>query len=773
MNTNNNGNGNQGGDGTGNNTGGGQAQGTNTQVDANAAAAAATAAAATAALATAAQTNQQQQQQNQPQPLIDPASYTKWTAQWPTATGPIGKALTASIGDATAQKTMAKAAFDLFNDPAPNLNALNGDESPFAAIINIPDSPLFRVIYGFGAPISMLNPTASTDIYALYGDIDGSANVPLAMKLPTASLTKVKLALPSDAMVQGKAAGWPTNWPVWKVSDLTATKGGVEKEIITVAPVPFFTVMDGLDEDLHAIELLERFVSMQDAHTEPYLINAIALVEAALVRYNATGQKPFIGSATIGARPDAKTKAWAKRKFEKLCPNIAAGTSTGNAQLSGQQQGQHQQQAIPPTLQLLLQQMLQQQINNQQAPASAAAGGTAQQPALPTTDPKKIWADKLGMSTSDLELTKILCGLSDGEEALIPKWFERMGEAKMGQTAKDRVCVEALTKTVYPGAPVPTIKPILKMMQTRDWLGGELTATYANAIKGLTPYIVGHLSEETISAINDAEDLLDRATSTTTADVAATKRKLSMPQCFDKLMRLLKRFVNLLHACFGSRCPLSMALRETIAALETYSEGAQDNMSERTLAAILWTIFKQTKAFAVGNMAGQNPLTPEFKVMQDNIVAKQGVTHCELPEKFLTPTKKKRKSEAGGTGGGGLVSDDEEQEKSVDRRGGGAQKLPARTADIHPDIQEKMGGIIAKATKLGVTLSRMCFACNTSPGKLVPPSMCATVTIFGKCDNRKCKRKHLTPTDDQAKNIIQMMEPLILDPTKLPKGKFN
>ena len=276
-------------------------------------------------------------------------------------------------------------------------------------------------------------------------------------------------------------------------------------------------------------------------HT-PYLINAIALVEAALVRCNATGQKPFVSLATIGGRPDAKTKAWAKRKWEKICPNIATGTNTGNAQLSDQQQGQQQQQqAIPPTLQLLLQQMLQQQMK---APASAAAGGTATQSAIHITDPKKIWADKLGMSTSDLDLTKILCGLSDGEEALIPKWFEGMGEAKMGQTAKDRVCVEALTKMVYLGAPVPTIKPILKMMQTRDWLGGELTATYANATKGLTPYIVGHLSEETISAINDAEDLLDRATSTTTADVAATKRKLSMPQCFDKLMRLLKRFLS-------------------------------------------------------------------------------------------------------------------------------------------------------------------------------------------------------------------------------------
>ena len=87
--------------------------------------------------------------------------------------------------------------------------------------------------------------------------------------------------------------------------------------------------------------------------------------------------------------------------------------------------------------------------------------------------------------------------------------------------------------------------------------------------------------------------------------------------------------------------------------------------------------------------------------------------------------------------------------------------------------KRRWGGIIAKATKLGVNLSRMNFACNMTPGKLVPPSMCATVTIFGKCDNRKCKRKHVTPTDDQAKNIIQMMEPLILDPTKLPKGKFT
>jgi len=54
----------------------------------------------------------------------------------------------------------------------------------------------------------------------------------------------------------------------------------------------------------------------------------------------------------------------------------------------------------------------------------------------------------------------------------------------MGPTTKDSICVTALEKRVYPGAEVPTIKQIFKMMQTRDWLRGELTAMYANATKG-------------------------------------------------------------------------------------------------------------------------------------------------------------------------------------------------------------------------------------------------------------------------------------------------
>ena len=201
-------------------------------------------------------------------PLLDPTTYSKWNSQWPAPTGKIGKALSASIGNAAAQKDMAKAAFDLFTDPNPNLNRLNGNDDPFAAIINVPEAPLFRVVYGFGSPISMLNPTAPADLFSLIGELEDAAVAPSAMRIPLASLQTKQLLLPSDDMIRAKATNWPNTWPTWKVSDVTVAKGGVEKEVLMVAPIPFFTVVDGLDSDIHAIDMLERLSLLTDAQTE-------------------------------------------------------------------------------------------------------------------------------------------------------------------------------------------------------------------------------------------------------------------------------------------------------------------------------------------------------------------------------------------------------------------------------------------------------------------------------------------------------------------------
>ena len=266
-----------------------------------------------------------------------------------------------------------KAAFDLFTDPNPNLNWLNGNDDPFAAIINVPEAPLFRVVYRFGSPISMLNPMAPADLFSLIGELEDAAVAPSAMRIPLASLQTKQLLLPSDEMIRTKAANWPNTWPKWKVNDVTVAKGGVKKEVLMVAPVPFFTVVDGLDSDIHAIDMLERLSSLTDAQTEPYIQNAIKLVTAALVKYNATGDKPYIGPAYMSVRPDAQTRKWAKQKLATLCPNM-------HQQVETVRQPQQQQHS---TIQLLLQQLLQQQnqltqaSRNQQSQTGQTAQGQA------------------------------------------------------------------------------------------------------------------------------------------------------------------------------------------------------------------------------------------------------------------------------------------------------------------------------------------------------------------------------------------------------------
>ena len=124
---------------------------------------------------------------------------------------------------------------------------------------------------------------------------------------------------------------------------------------------------------------------------------------------------------------------------------------------------------------------------------------------------------------------------------------------------------------------------------------------------------------------------------------------------FEKLIRLLKRYMNLLHRRFGSLCLLSLSIREAIAALEKYWEGVQDSMSEHTLASILWTIFKQTQSLPIRKMTGAEPLLPEYSMMLNNsTIAKQAIFHCQLPDKFLSPTKAKKPKKEG-RGGGGVV----------------------------------------------------------------------------------------------------------------------
>ena len=514
-----------------------------------------------------------------------------------------------------------------------------------------------------------------------------------------------------------------------------------------LAPVPFYTVIDGLDQDLDNLELAERLSFVDNAENEAYIAHALTLLAASMVKYPAGSRKPSVHSSILTVRPSAELQRWAKKKTATLLPVTA----------------RNPQSAPPNNAQQDLLNLMQAFITSQTAQPVRTS---SQQPHAATVvqHSAPTWAEKLGMSDTDVKLTLTLCGLDAGDEDLLPAWFTKIAEKNTSQAAKDRICVEALScNLLYLGAPIPLTKTILQMIQSKNWMGGEHIATYANAGKGCSPYLVAPVSDKTISQWNEIHAQIALASNVTISDITKTWQKIVVSDLFDKLVKLLRKYINILHATFGSACPFSVILRNMLGSLEGYSDNAQSTITKQTIASILWIILLQSRHFAIGQMSGPTSILPEFKLLQDDITAKRGnISHAELPAKFLEPPTKPKTGSTGETStttdtGGGSIPPSPNKSQQVEC-----------TVTLHPLIRDKLGGLLKNAASRNLSISNLCKVCGTAPKHLFPAGKCATEAVFGKCTILRCKRQHVVPTDEEAKIIIEKFAPIINDPTKIP-----
>ena len=240
-------------------------------------------------------------------------------------------------------------------------------------------------------------------------------------------------------------------------------------------------------------------------------------------------------------------------------------------------------------------------------------------------------------------------------------------------------------------------------------------------------------------------------------------KKIVVPDSFDKLVKLLQKYINFLHATFGSACPFSVILRNMLGSLEGYSDSAQSTITKQTIALILWIILLQSRHFTVGQMSGPTGILPEFKLLQDDITAKRGnISHPELPAKFFKPPAKPKGSSS------------EENSTATDTGGGSIPPSPNKTQRVehtvalHPLIPDKLGGLLKNAAAQNLSISNLCKVCGTAPKHIFLPGKCATTAVFGTCTILRCKRQHVVPTDEEAKLIIEKFAPIINDPTKIP-----
>ena len=693
----------------------------------------------------------------------DPADnpYVRWDQQWPAAKGPAATEIKKVLGSFADQKARAEAHFNILTADDSNFLLFNGDNVPTAYMLLKPNELKVRIVYSLGVPMDImtaLNQNAVAKFSALMLDLKGGSAYPAAISFPASASESKEIKIASAEMLNVKSANFPLEWPVWSRAEIRNDRSSETVEVMQLAPVPFFTVMDGLDHDLDVLEVHERLSSLTDAETKPYLKHALALLRAGMARYNVADQKPTLDAGIFAQAQSDSLYQWAEGKFRAICPAFvpSGGQSNSNDEFKR-----------------LMQLFLMNQTNSQAAPTGGANTPVAVVPA------QKTWSEKLNISDVDLETFMLLCGLKLGqEEDQLPAWLEKIKQKNTSAGAKDRICVAALDHKIYPSHSPPALKTTLQMMQTQNWMGGEAVATYANAMKGLSPFLCTPMTEEAISSWNEMEDALAKAKATSVEDLKAQKRKITVPENFEALLKVLKTFVNLLHACFGGRCPLAIELRKTVAALEKYSDGAQKQMQKPTIAAILWIILLQTKNFTLGQMdiGASVVVLPEFTVMQNAIVSKNpSIAHAEVPQALLksgggkrgsdaggdltaeqSPKKPKGPADSGGDDGGGGGG------------GGGGKKFTSATVQVHKLIQSKLSGILQQAKANKVSVSLLCQACDTTPKAVLPPSICLTAAVYGVCSIRGCRRKHEPLSDEHADEVLKHFEPIINDPSKIP-----
>ena len=87
--------------------------------------------------------------------------------------------------------------------------------------------------------------------------------------------------------------------------------------------------------------------------------------------------------------------------------------------------------------------------------------------------PSATYEARLGMSATDLKTTLTMCGLTTGQEDILPEWMFKMVKRSMTKKTKNSIIIKQLEEIVYEDAEIPVLAHILKMIRKRKWLSDD------------------------------------------------------------------------------------------------------------------------------------------------------------------------------------------------------------------------------------------------------------------------------------------------------------
>ena len=142
---------------------------------------------------------------------------------------------------------------------------LNMDHTARTCLLGLPGSSMVRVLHTTGVGASGLGTTSAIDnrLLFLMGDEGLDIGSPLPLTLPKSVviradvITVTKAQFHTNLTTQGQAFTWP-------LVRRTNTEANPAVNVMQLAPIPSYLVLDGITKDLYAAEILERIYGLDD-----------------------------------------------------------------------------------------------------------------------------------------------------------------------------------------------------------------------------------------------------------------------------------------------------------------------------------------------------------------------------------------------------------------------------------------------------------------------------------------------------------------------------
>lgn len=661
-----------------------------------------------------------------------------------TLPGPIG-AVANQLNTETIE-THRQRAIDLYqflvNDDKEFMQ-LNMENTARTCLIGLPSSSTVRVLHTTGVGASGLGAMSDIDNKLLFLSGDGGPDIgsPLPLTLPKSIATASQVISMTTTQFHANltAQGRTYTWPLVRRVNAEGNNG---VEVMKLAPIPSYLVLDGITRDLDAAEVLERIESLDNTDGEMFthLKNFLLSV---LTSHNVNDECPRISQELLLAPVSADARRWASQKFKAAYPALLPVAPPPPA--------------ATPDIAAILAQLLPGMLPQRPHHAEEKKDDEGE-------------TSIMNMSNQEFTTTLVMCGARpDALPAVLPEWFRLCSEKGMTDSFRYTIINKHIMENFrYEDAEVPLTYSVLKMVCKRNWTGKEGNVnrpSFVNSTEGLSPFLLLDLTEDEVATMNDENDALVEASHVTVAQLKSvkTRTKATVPNTPEKFMLLLKKYANLLFALFSANCTLFQCLERVISALRSYSHSAREKMPLSTKASILWVILKQSRRFAIGEMG----ILQEYEEMHRSLSAKlASFSHAETPsqlyEDIIIPEKRKADLPP-------------PQYNDYNKR----QRIPPphkpynghNNNTWHPKLREVLSPHLKTANF--PTFTAIMKYCNANPEDLYPrySSKCGPNAFFGRCQKGlNCSKDHSLPADNDIEKILDMTKKFRLNPTGIQRG---